>query len=84
MALFSENLQQLQDLEDRYRQQLADYQQQLTTYRTLLDRDRNDPGLPKLYEEVEAKNRQVQETYTELERLRRSLAPGSGASSSLA
>lgn len=33
---------------------------------------------------VEAKNRKMQETYRELERLQRALSPGSGASSGLA
>lgn len=84
MARFSENLQQLEELEDRYRQQLDEYQREVTRYRTLLDHSPNDPGLPALYEDVEKKNQQVQATYAELERLRRTLSPGSGASSSLA
>ena len=84
MARFSENLQQLEELEGRYRQQLDEYQREVTRYRTLLEHSPSDPGLPTLYEEVEKKNQQVQETYTELERLRRTLSPGSGQSSSLA
>lgn len=84
MPRFSENLQQLQELEDRYRTELDEYQRQVTAYRTLLDHSPKDPGLPALYEEVEKKNLQVQQTYAELDDLRRSLSPGSGQSSSLA
>lgn len=84
MALFSQDLKRLQDLEQQYRQELAEYQAEATAYRTLLEHKPNDPELPKRYEELEVKNRKVQETYRELERLRRALSPGSGASSGLA
>jgi hypothetical protein len=77
VALFSEDLNKLQELEERYRQQRAEYDAEVAAYRTLLDRDRNDPGLAKRYEEVERKNSALQETYAELERLRRSLSPSS-------
>jgi predicted RNase H-like nuclease (RuvC/YqgF family) len=84
VALFSENLQQLKELEDRYRQELDDYQRDLSRYQTLLEHNPNDAELPALYERVESTNRKVQETYAKLERLRRSLYPTAGASSTLA
>jgi septation ring formation regulator EzrA len=84
VALFSEDLKRLQDLEVQYRKELAEYQAEAAEYRTLLEHKPDDPDLPKRYEQLEAKNKQVQETYAKLERLRRMLSPGSGASSGLA
>ena len=83
MPRFSENLQQLQELEDRYRRDLEAYEREVTAYRTLLEHNSSDPALPDLYKRVEEKNRSVQQTYTELEALRRSLG-GDSKSSSLA
>lgn len=84
MALFSEDLKRLQDLEEQYRQQVADYQTEVAAYRTLLEHKPEDPDLPKRYKEVEEKNQVVQQTYAELDRLRRTLSPRSGSPSSLA
>ena len=84
MALFSENLQRLEELEARYRRELDDYQDESARYRRLLAADPKDPSLPELYEQVERKNKQAEETYRTLEDLRRSLSPGAGASGSLA
>jgi hypothetical protein len=81
---FSEDLRRLQELEDSYRQLLADYQAELTKYQTLLEHTPTDPELPARYATVEEKNQKVQTAYAELEQLRRLLSPGSGASSSLA
>jgi predicted Zn-dependent protease len=83
VALFSENLQQLQELEARYRQELEDYQHESARYRRLLAENPKDPSLPDLYEQVERRNKQAEETYRKLEELRRSLSPGAGASGSL-
>jgi archaellum component FlaC len=79
VALFSEDLRRLQELEERYRRELSEYEALAIEYRTLLDRHPHDPELPKLYESVESKSRQVQETWNELDRLRRSLGPISPA-----
>ena len=84
VALFSQDLKRLQDLEQQYRQELTEYQAEATAYRTLLEHKPDDPDLPRRYKELEAKNRRVQEMYAELERLRRALSPHSGASSGLA
>ena len=78
MALFSEDLNKLQSLEETYRQQLADYETELTTYRALHERDPNDPDVAQRYETLTEKNRKLQETYTELDQLRRSLGPSTG------
>ena len=75
---FSKDLSELQSLEERYRQQLHEYETELATYRTLLERDPKDSELPQRYEEVERKNNEVQQTYAELDRMRRSLSPSSG------
>jgi septation ring formation regulator EzrA len=83
VALFSENLQRLQDLETRYREELEDYQHEVSRYRRLLEENPKDPSLPGLYEQVESKNKRAEETYRTLEELRRSLSPGAGASGSL-
>jgi DNA repair exonuclease SbcCD ATPase subunit len=77
VATFSDDLSKLQELETKYRQQLAEYEAELTAYRTLLDRDPKDPELEKRYEQVESKNAEVQQTYAELDSLRRSLASAS-------
>jgi hypothetical protein len=81
VALFSQDLQKLQELEERYRQELSDYQTELTKYQTLREANPNAPDLATRYEELERKNAAAQKTYAELEGLRRALSPGSGASS---
>jgi hypothetical protein len=79
---FSEDLQKLQSLEERYREQLSGYETELTTYRALLDRDPNDPDVARRYDDLDSRNRALQETYREMETLRRSLSPSSGISRS--
>jgi uncharacterized protein YeaO (DUF488 family) len=76
MALFSEDLKTFQELEERYRQELAEYQAAAASYNALLERGQDDPSLPKLYAEVQEKNEKARKTYGELESLRRKLAPG--------
>ena len=75
MPLFSEDLNKLQELDEQYRRERQDYDAEVAAYRTLLDRDPNDPELTKRYAEVERKNAKLQQTYTELEGLRRRLSP---------
>ena len=75
---FSEDLSNLQALEETYRRQLAEYETELTTYRALYERDSNDPDVAQRYEELAERNRKLQETYENLAQLRQSLAPALG------
>ena len=81
MPPFSEDLKRFQELEEKYRKELAEYEAVAEAYRAFLTANPNDPDLAKRYEDVERKNSQAQSTYAELERLRRALAPGAPASS---
>jgi uncharacterized protein YeaO (DUF488 family) len=77
VAPFSEDLQRFQDLEERYRKELVDYETEHRRYTDLLAREPQHPDLAKLYETVEEKGRRARDTYAELESLQRTRAPQS-------
>lgn len=79
VATYSGDLRKFQELEERYRRELAEYEAEAATYRNQLQLQRDDPELLKRYELVEEKGRQARKTYDELEQLRRTLLPGAVA-----
>ena len=74
MPIFSDDLRKYQELEERYKVELADYESESRAYQILLERDPKEPALAGHYTKVSEKNRKVQQTYAELEQMRRSLS----------